>query len=117
MEDFKKVDVVSYVKEGIENGTMVPRKAEKFARIAARQGTVGETVVSWSADAEGNEVEEKVDRVELDSETGEPGWVVTKVDEDGNVVIDNNNHPNQWIIADSVLSTSALLHFRLRLPE
>ena len=102
MEDFKRVDVLTYVKEGIENGTMVPKTAEKFARIAARQGTVGESVISWTVDSEGNEVEEKVDKVELDPETGEPGWIVTKVDDNGEVIIDNNNHPNQWIISDSV---------------
>ena len=36
MENFIKVDVSSYVKQGIENGTLIPRQAEKFARITAR---------------------------------------------------------------------------------
>ncbi len=34
--DYIKVEVLSYVKQGIENGTMVPRRAEKVARIIAR---------------------------------------------------------------------------------
>ena len=101
MEDYTKVDIVEYVKKGIEEGTMVPREAYKFARIIAKQGKVGETVISWSADSIGNEVKEKVAQVELDGETKEPGWIVTKVDEAGNIIVDNNNHPNQWIIADS----------------
>ena len=56
MENYIKVEVNHYVKQGIENGTMIPRQAEKFARIIARQGSVGETVVSWSVDSQGNEI-------------------------------------------------------------
>lgn len=101
MEEYKKVEVVSYVKEGIENGDMIPRQAVKFARIMARQGNVGETVISWSVDSNGNEIKEKEAKIELDKETNEPGWIATKVDSEGNIVIDNNNHANQWIIDDS----------------
>ena len=64
MENYTKVEVTNYVKQGIENGTMVPRQAEKFARITARQGTVGETVVSWSVDNKGNPVREKVAQIQ-----------------------------------------------------
>ncbi len=98
---YKKVNVNEYVKEGLENGTLVPRKAEKFARIIAKQGKVGEKVISWSVDDNGNEVEEKVDMVSLDEKTNEPGWIATKVDEQGNAIIDENGHLNQWIISDS----------------
>ena len=101
MEEYKKVEVTSYVKNGIENGTMVPRVAEKFARIIAKQGTAGETVISWSGDSEGNEIQEKIAQVEIDEQTNQPGWIATKVDEEGNVLVDTNNHPNQWIISDS----------------
>lgn len=59
MESFIKVDVTSYVKQGIENGTLIPRQAEKFARITARQGNAGETVISWSVDAEGKNVKKR----------------------------------------------------------
>lgn len=100
-EKYTKVDVTKYVKFGIENGTMIPKKAQKFARIIARQGKVGETVISWSVDSEGNEIQEKIAQVEIDNKTNEPGWIVTKVDESGNPIVDNNNHENQWIIADS----------------
>lgn len=99
--NYIKVDVTSYVKQGIESGTMVPRQAEKFARIIARQGTIGETVISWSADAQGNEIQEKVAQVEIDEQTNQPGWVATKVDEQGNIIIDSNGHSNEWIIPDS----------------
>lgn len=101
MENYIKVEIASYVKKGIENGTMTPRQAEKFARIIARQGTIGETVISWSVDAQGNEIQEKIAQVQADVQTNEPGWIATKVDEHGNIIIDNNGHVNQWIIDDS----------------
>lgn len=69
MENYIKVDVTNYVKNGIENGTLIPRQAEKFARIMARQGNVGEIVVSWSVDAEGKEIQEKVAQVSIDEKT------------------------------------------------
>lgn len=87
---------------GIKNGTMIPKEAEKFARIVAKQGQVGEKVISWSVDSLGHEIQEKVAYVQNDENTNQPGWIVTKVDEDGNIMLDNNNHVNQWIIEDSV---------------
>ena len=104
MERFKKVEVASYVKQGLESGNLTPIQAEKFARIIARQGNIGEEVIPWSVDAEGKEVKEKTASVELDKETNMPGWVVTKTHIEGNIIIDNNNHPNQWIIADSTFN-------------
>lgn len=101
MEDYIKVEVTSYVKQGIENGTMIPIQAEKFARIIARQGIVGENVVSWSVDFQGNEVQEKISQVQVDAQTNQPGWIATKVDEQGNIITDNNGHVNQWIIDDT----------------
>ena len=101
MKEYIKVEVTDYVKHGIENGSMIPREAEKFARIIARHGNVGETVISWSTDAQGNEIQEKVAQVQVDSQTNQPGWIATKVDEQGNIVVDNNGHTNQWIIDDT----------------
>ena len=102
MSEFKKIDdVLKYVREGISNGTLVPFEAEKFARIIARPGVVGETVVSWSVNDKGEPIEEKVAAVELDEETKRPGWVVTKANEDGSPVVDANGHTNDWIITDS----------------
>lgn len=101
MENYTRIDIISYIKNGIENGTLIPRKAKKFAKILAKQGVVGETVISWSVDELGNEIKEKVDQVKVDELTNQPGWIVTKVDEQGNIIIDKNGHPNQWIIDDS----------------
>lgn len=95
MSEYKKVDVLKYVKEGLENGTLVPRKAEKFARISARRGIEGEEVISWSVDSEGKEVKEKVATVKVDEKTGKADMVVTKLDENLDVIIDSNGHKNQ----------------------
>ena len=102
MKEYKLVDINSYVMNGIENGTMFPRVAVKFARVIARQGIVGETVISWSVDSQGNEIKERTDQVRLDEITNNPGWVLTKLDEQGNIIIDINGHPNQWINSDRV---------------
>lgn len=98
MESYTKVDVLKYVKEGLLNGTLIPREAEKFARIIARQGIPGEEVISWSVDKDLNEIKEKVGVVKVDPETNETGFVVVKADENGNAIIDNNGHTNEWII-------------------
>lgn len=58
---------------GIKNGTMIPKKAEKFARIVAKQGQVGEKVISWSVDSLGHEIQEKVASVQNDENTNQPG--------------------------------------------
>lgn len=101
MEDYQKVEVVRYVKEGLESGRMVPRQAEKFARIMARPGVVGEEVITFSVDSMGNEIKEKVAYVTLNENTNRPGWVVTKIDEEGEIVVDENGYPNEWIIDDT----------------
>ena len=33
--------------------------------------------------------------------TNQPGWIATKVDEQGNVLMDSNGHINEWIIDDT----------------
>ena len=55
-----KVNVKDYVNAGISNGTMVPREAYKFTRIIARPGVPNETIISWSVNQEGNEIQEKI---------------------------------------------------------
>ena len=99
---YPKVDIQEYIKQGLETGTLLPFTAEKFARIIARPGMIGEEVISWSEDKNDNEVKEKVATVKLDEKTNQPGWVVAKADENGVAVIDKNGHPNQWIIEDSI---------------
>lgn len=97
-ENYVKVDVLKYVKEGLESGILVPFEAVKFARLLARQGILGEKVTTMSVDANGNPIVEKVDFVTIDQETGELDMVVTKASEDGSAIIDENGNKNEWII-------------------
>ena len=86
--NYKEVDVLEYVKNGIQSGLLSFAEAKKFQRITARQGKLGEKVQTILA----NGIEETQEReVKLDEKTNEPGWVVKNI-----------NGPEQWIIEDSV---------------
>ncbi len=97
---YREVQTEEYVKELLEKGIQ-PIQAEKASRIFARDGEVGEEVVTWSEDENGNPIQERVAYVELDEKTGKPGHVVTKLGDDGLPVLDRNGHTNTWIIGDS----------------
>ena len=96
--DYREVDTKEYVEAGLADGSLEVFEAVKFARISAERGEVGQEVISWSEDEDGNPIQERVSTVEVDPETGEPGWIATKTDSDGNPIIDKNGHTNQWII-------------------
>lgn len=97
MKDFRKVNVKDYVAEVLTIAESV--RAEKFARIIAKQGTIGKEVISWSVDTEGNPIKEKVAFVE------EGDWIVTKSDNKGKAIRDINDHTNQWIITNETFQT------------
>lgn len=69
---FKKIDGKEYIKNGLLNGNLECGEYYKFARIKARQGFVGEEVVTIMKDGL---VETK--NVVTADETGEAGWIVT----------------------------------------
>ena len=48
--NYRKVDILKYVSEGVINGSLVFKRARKFQRIIARQGKVGEEVSTVLAD-------------------------------------------------------------------
>lgn len=100
MDEYKKVDIKEYVDELLSQG-VEPFEAEKFARIAARPGIVGEQVITWSVDENGNPIIERDSTVKLDENTNQPGWVVTKLDENNKPLLDKNGHDNTWIVPDS----------------
>ena len=85
----------------LEAGSLHPVRAIKIGKIKARRGIVGEQITTWSVDENGNEIVEKVNEVTIDPETGRPGWVVMKTDSEGNIKVDKNGHPNEWIVSDS----------------
>ena len=91
---FTKVDGRAYAEAGIACGELTPVVAVKFARVRARRGVVGEEVVSYSQ----NGIVEKVATVSEDPETKETGWVLTKLDENGEVIVDEFGHKNEWIV-------------------
>lgn len=83
---FKKVDnIAEYVREGIKSGRLTVDEVAKFARIHARQGTLGEEIITKMA----NGLEETRNTVVADEKTGEPGWVVTNPDGEEYIVPDS----------------------------
>lgn len=83
---FKKIDnIAEYVKEGIKSGKLTVEEVAKFARIHARQGLLGEEIVTKMA----NGLEETRNTVTADEKTGEPGWVVTNPDGEEYIVEDS----------------------------
>ena len=91
---FTKVDGREYAEAGIACGELTPVVAVKFARVLARRGVEGEEVISYSQ----NGIVEKVDTVKTDPETGEVDWVLTKLDENGEVLVDEQGNKNEWIV-------------------
>lgn len=87
VENKKTVNIIEYVKEGIENGTLTFEEAKKFQRIEAIQGEVGQKIQTILADGT---IETEPREVKLDPNTNEPGWIVKNI-----------NGPEQWIIEDS----------------
>lgn len=91
---FTKVSGKDYAVAGIASGELKPVVAVKFARVLARRGVVGEEVISYSQ----NGIVEKVATVTEDPETKQTGWVLTKLDENGEVLVDEFGHKNEWIV-------------------
>ncbi len=83
---FKRVDnIAEYVREGIKSGRLTVDEVAKFARIHARQGTIGEVIITKMA----NGLEETRNTVKADEKTGAPGWVVTNPDGEEYIVDDS----------------------------
>ena len=97
MEAFRKVEAKHYVLTGINCGEMVPFYARKFGKVLARRGKVGEEVCTYT---EGGLLE-KVDKVEIDPDTGNTNWVLMKANEHGYPIVDEFGHVNEWIKDDS----------------
>lgn len=97
--EYKKVDdLQAYVSKMFDGGAKAVI-AEKTARIAARKGIPGEEITTWSQDADGNPLIEKT--ATISQADGIVEWVVSKIDEKGAFLIDQNGHNNQWIIDNS----------------
>ena len=61
----------------------------KMARVRARPAQEGEEIVSWAGDGTKEAVA-----------SGKAGsYILTKLDADGNVMLDENGHPNEWQVS------------------
>lgn len=98
-DEFNKVDAKEYAQNIILKQGVKPKAAQKFSRIVARPGIVGERITTYTKTG----LVETVNEVKLDPQTNKPGWVVAKVI-DGEVAIDEYGHKNEWIISDSTFS-------------
>ena len=97
MKDFIRVDVKDYVYTGIDSGDLVPFLAIKYGKVRARRGLLGEVVNTYTDGG----ILERENMVEVDSVTGRMGWVLTKCNADGEVIIDEYGNKNEWIMSDS----------------
>lgn len=76
--------------------------AKKVGNTIAVQGTPGQEVVTLEVNKEtGEEYIERTAKVEIDPQTGEPGWILTKTGSDNTPVINKFGHKNEYIVADS----------------
>ena len=110
---FKQIsDITEYVKEGIKTGKLPVDEVAKFARIQARQGKVGEEIVTKMA----NGLEETINVVKLDEKTGNPGWVVTNPDGEQYIIEDSTFQKkyeiNDWIKTLKIFSVFILTNER-----
>lgn len=99
MLEFTKDEMRAYVEGKLPTSKII--EAKKMGNTIAVQGTVGEEVVTLEVDADGNEYVERTGVVELDPNTNEPGWILTKTGEDNQPIVNKFGHTNQYIVADS----------------
>jgi len=99
MLKFTKDEMREYVESKLQSALII--EAKKIGNTIAIQGTVGQEVVSLEVDAAGNEFVERTGIISLDSETNEPGWILTKTGSDNKPVFNKFGHANQYIVSDS----------------
>ena len=97
MGTFRKLEAKHYVLSGLASGELVPFYAVKTGKVLARRGKVGEEVITYTAGG----LVEKVDKVEIDPDTGNTNWVLMKANEHGYPIVDEYGHVNEWTKDDS----------------
>lgn len=102
MINLTKEEMQKYVEDRLPYSTVI--EAKKIGNTLAKQGVVGEKVISYAMDSDGNEIVEREGTIELDKETGKPGWILTKVDNNNKPVVNKFGHLNQYIVQDSVFT-------------
>ena len=99
MLNYTKDEMRKYVENKLQTSEII--EAKKTGNTIAIQGTVGQEVITLEVDANGNEYVERTGIVELDPETKEPGWILTKTGSDNKPVFNKFGHINQYIVTDS----------------
>ncbi len=93
-------EIKEYAKKKLLNSE--PIKAKKIGNTLAIQGNLGEEIITYEiSKITGEEYIEIKAVVELDSQTNEPGWILTKTGSDNKPIINIFGHMNQYIIPDS----------------
>lgn len=90
-KSYRIIDPDTYIDECEWNGII---RAEKNGYIIARKAEDGErvNVTTQNGNHEASETAKKGD------------WIVTRADEDGHPVLDENGNRNSWIVGDDVIS-------------
>ena len=96
-----KKNIIEYVNKGVTNNTLKIINANKITLVSVKRGTVGEEIITWGIDKEGNPIVEKIDNVRIDPQTNKPNYILTKLNRKGSIVLDQNNNPRQWIIEEA----------------
>lgn len=99
MLNFTKEEMKTYVEGILPNVEVI--EAKKVGNTIAIQGTVGQEVITYEIDENGNEYIERTGVVSLDPETNEPGWILFKTGSDNKPVYNQYGHTNQYIVIDS----------------
>jgi hypothetical protein len=99
MLQFTIDEMKAYVQSKLLSATII--EAKKIGNTIAFQGRVGQEVISYEVDSDGNEYVERTGVVSLDPETNEPDWVLTKTGLGNQPIVNEFGHLNQYIVTDS----------------
>jgi len=103
MLNLTKEEMKHYVETKLPVSDII--EAKKIGNTIAVQGTIGQELITFEVNSEGNEYIERVDIIELDPRTNEPGWILTKTGSDNRPILNTFGHPNQYIIEDSIFKS------------
>lgn len=97
-----KKNITEFVNKGITNNSLRVINASEITRVSVRRGNVGEEIITWGTNKDGQPTIEGINNVRIDPKTNKPTYILTKLDHKGSIMLDENNNPRQWIIEESV---------------
>jgi hypothetical protein len=100
MLNFTKDQMKTYVEGLLPISEVI--SAKKVGNTIAVKGVPGQEVITYEVNKEtGEEYIERTAKVEIDPETNEPGWILTKTGNDNQPVVNRFGHTNNYIVTDS----------------